>query len=136
GGGRGGGFRRAQRWGLGRGRLFVHSPISGGRLVNVVAFVRAGAWRTESWTADGDVADLRAEFASWDGRLRQLTASATHTLRWAIFDREPLEQWTAGRISLLGDAAHAMLPFFAQGAAQAVEDAAVLAGCLAAATPA
>jgi salicylate hydroxylase len=121
---------------LGPGRHLVHYPISGGWLVNVVAFVPAGDWRTESWTADGDVADLRAEFASWDAPLRQLIASARTTKRWAIFDREPLERWTAGRIGLLGDAAHAMLPFFAQGAAQAVEDAAVLAGCLADASPA
>jgi salicylate hydroxylase len=129
-------LRPVQTLWLGPGRHLVHYPISGGRLVNVVAFVPAGGWRTESWTADGDVADLRAEFSSWDGRLRQLTASATRTLRWAIFDREPLDRWTAGRITLLGDAAHAMLPFFAQGAAQAVEDAAVLAGCLADASPA
>jgi salicylate hydroxylase len=128
--------RPVQTLWLGPGRHLVHYPISGGRLVNVVAFVPAGDWRTESWTADGDVADLRAEFAGWDAPLRQLLASATHTKRWAIFDREPLDRWTVGRISLLGDAAHAMLPFFAQGAAQAVEDAAVLAGCLAAATPA
>lgn len=129
-------LRPVQTLWLGPGRHFVHYPISGGQLVNVVAFVPAGEWRNESWTADGDVADLRAEFSSWDGRLRQLTASATRTLRWAIFDREPLARWTAGRISLLGDAAHAMLPFFAQGAAQAVEDAAVLAVCLADASPA
>jgi salicylate hydroxylase len=129
-------LRPVQTLWLGPGRHFVHYPISGGKLVNVVAFVPAGEWRNESWTAGGDVADLRAEFSSWDGRLRQLTASAIRTLRWAIFDREPLDQWTAGRIGLLGDAAHAMLPFFAQGAAQAVEDAAVLAVCLADATPA
>jgi salicylate hydroxylase len=128
--------RPVQTLWLGPGRHFVHYPISGGQLVNVVAFVPAGEWRNESWTAAGDVADLRAEFASWDRRLRQLTASAIRTLRWAIFDREPLAQWTAGRISLLGDAAHAMLPFFAQGAAQAVEDAAVLAVCLAGASSA
>jgi salicylate hydroxylase len=129
-------LRPVQTLWLGPGRHLVHYPISGGRLVNVVAFVPAGDWRTESWTADGDVADLCAEFAGWDPRLRQLIGAATHTKRWAIFDREPLDQWTAGRIGLLGDAAHAMLPFFAQGAAQAVEDAAVLAGCLAGATPA
>jgi len=129
-------LRPVQTLWLGPGRHLVHYPISGGRLVNVVAFVPAGDWRTESWTADGDVADLRAEFAGWDARLRQLIGSATHTKRWAIFDREPLDRWTAGRVSLLGDAAHAMLPFFAQGAAQAVEDAAVLAGCLAGASPA
>jgi 2-polyprenyl-6-methoxyphenol hydroxylase-like FAD-dependent oxidoreductase len=128
-------LRPVQTLWLGPGRHFVHYPISGGRLVNVVAFVPAGDWRTESWTADGDIADLRAEFAGWDAALRRLLAPATHTKRWAIFDREPLARWTVGRVSLLGDAAHAMLPFFAQGAAQAVEDAAVLAGCLAAASP-
>ncbi|HEX3758281.1 MAG TPA: FAD-dependent monooxygenase [Kofleriaceae bacterium] len=128
--------RPVQALWLGPGRHLVHYPISGGRLINVVAFVPAGSWRTESWIAEGDVADLRAEFATWDGQLRQLLARAQSTRRWAIFDREPIDAWTIGRISLLGDAAHAMLPFFAQGAAQAVEDAAVLAGCLAAATPA
>ncbi len=115
---------------LGPGRHFVHYPISGGRLVNVVAIVPAGAWRTESWTADGEISDLIAEFDGWDDRLHQLIISASSTKRWAMYDRDPLERWTEGRISLLGDAAHAMLPFFAQGAAQAIEDAFVLAGCL------
>ena len=67
---------------------------------------------------------------TWDSRLRQLIVSATETKRWALYDREPLERWTKGRITLLGDAAHAMLPFLAQGAAQATEDAAALADCL------
>jgi salicylate hydroxylase len=123
-------LRPVQTIWLGPGRHFVHYPISGGRLVNAVAIVPAGNWRTESWTADGQVADLMEEFQGWDERLRQLIASATHTKRWALYDRAPLERWTEGRIGLLGDAAHAMLPFFAQGAAQAVEDAAVLAACL------
>lgn len=127
--------RPVQTLWLGPGRHFVHYPVSGGRLVNVVAIVPAGAWRTESWTADGDIPDLLAEFEGWDARLAQLITSATSTKRWAMYDRDPLAQWTEGRISLLGDAAHAMLPFFAQGAAQAVEDAAVLAGCLRHATP-
>jgi salicylate hydroxylase len=126
-------LRSVQTLWLGPGRHFVHYPISGGRLVNIVAIVPAGAWRTESWTADGQISDLIAEFEGWDDRVRQLIVSATSTKRWAMYDRDPLERWTAGRISLLGDAAHAMLPFFAQGAAQAIEDAAVLAGCLASA---
>jgi salicylate hydroxylase len=123
--------RPVQTLWLGPGRHFVHYPISGGALVNVVAFVPAGDWRTESWTADGELADLLAEFAAWDPRLGQLIASATSTKRWAVYDRDPLARWTSGRITLLGDAAHPMLPFFAQGAAQALEDAAVLAACLA-----
>jgi len=128
-------LRPVQTLWLGPGRHFVHYPISGGRLVNVVAFAPAGAWRTESWTADGEIADFVAEFEGWDDRVRQLINSASSTKRWAVYDRDPLERWTLGRITLLGDAAHAMLPFFAQGAAQAIEDAAVLADCLRSADP-
>ena len=122
--------RPVQTLWLGPGRHFVHYPISSGRLINIVAIVPAGDWRTESWTADGEIADLLAEFAGWDARVGQLITSATSTKRWAVYDRDPLAQWTRGRVTLLGDAAHPMLPFFAQGAAQALEDAAVLAGCL------
>jgi salicylate hydroxylase len=123
-------LRPVQTLWLGPGRHFVHYPISAGRTINVVAIVPAGAWRTESWTADGEIADLLTEFKGWDERLRQLIASASSTKRWALYDRAPLERWTRGRVTLLGDAAHAMLPFFAQGAAQAIEDAAVLSACL------
>lgn len=122
--------RPVQTLWLGPNRHFVHYPISGGRLVNVVAIVPAGDWRTESWTADGEIADMAREFKGWDQRVLQLIGSATDTKRWAMYDRTPLERWTAGRVTLLGDAAHAMLPFFAQGAAQAIEDAAALAACL------
>jgi salicylate hydroxylase len=123
-------LRPVQSLWLGPHRHFVHYPVSGGRLVNVVAIVPAGAWRTESWTADGDLSDLAREFDGWDERVLQLIHSATETKRWALFDRTPLERWTSGRATLLGDAAHAMLPLFAQGAAQAIEDAVVLAECL------
>lgn len=123
-------LRPVQTLWLGPGRHFVHYPISGGRLVNIVACVPAGDWRAESWTAEGQITDLIKEFVGWDNRVHELITSATDTKRWALYDRLPLEQWTEGRITLLGDAAHAMLPFFAQGAAQAIEDAAVLAACL------
>ena len=121
---------------LGPGRHFVHYPISAGRLVNVVAIAPAGDWRTESWTAEGSIADMRREFEGWDARVLQLIDSATDTKRWALLDREPLERWVKGKVALLGDAAHAMLPYFGQGAAQAVEDAEVLADCLRDATAA
>jgi salicylate hydroxylase len=120
---------------LGPGRHFVHYPISAGRLINIVAIAPAGDWRSESWTADGEISDLAREFGQWDGRVHQLILSATQTKRWALFDRAPLERWTAGRVTLLGDAAHAMLPFLAQGAAQGVEDAVTLADCLKSAEP-
>jgi salicylate hydroxylase len=123
-------LRPVQSLWLGPQRHFVHYPICAGRLVNLVAIVPAGHWRQESWTADGQVADLRAEFDDWDPRVLQLIDAATDTKRWALYDRAPLTRWTDGRITLLGDAAHAMLPFFAQGAAQAIEDAQALAHCL------
>ncbi len=127
-------LRPVQTLWLGPGRHLVHYPISAGRLVNIVAIVPAGDWQSESWTADGDVTELQQAFAGWDEqehRLQALLAAATETKRWALVDRAPLPHWTVGRVSLLGDAAHPMLPFFAQGAAQAIEDAAVLADCLA-----
>jgi salicylate hydroxylase len=119
-------LRPVQTLWLGPGRHFVHYPISAGRLINIVAMAPAGDWRSESWTADGEILDLAREFERWDERVQQLIVSATQTKRWALFDRAPLEQWTAGRVALLGDAAHAMLPFLAQG----VEDAVTLADCL------
>ena len=123
-------LRPVQTLWLGPERHFVHYPISSGRLVNVVAIVPAGDWRTESWTAEGSVQDMAREFEDWDARLRQLIGAAIETRRWALYDRAPLEFWSAGGVTLLGDAAHAMLPFFGQGAAQAVEDAVALADCL------
>jgi len=129
-------LRPVQTLWVGPGRHFVHYPIRPNQLVNVVAIVPAGDWRLESWTADGDIADLSAAFAGWDERVLQLIHSASSTQRWALYDRNPLDRWSQGRVALLGDAAHAMLPFFAQGAAQAIEDAFVLAACLQHATSA
>jgi salicylate hydroxylase len=116
---------------LGPQRHFVHYYVAGGRLLNFVAICPAGEWRIESWSARGEVADALAEFAGWHPTVRAIIAAADQTHRWALYDREPLPRWSVGRISLLGDAAHAMLPFLAQGACQAIEDAAVLSGCLA-----
>ena len=127
--------RPVQTLWLGPGHHLVHYPISSGKLVNLVAFAPAGDWRSESWTADGRLEDLIAEYRGWDERVCELIRSATETRRWAMYDRDPLERWTRGRVTVLGDAAHAMLPFFAQGAAQAIEDAFVLAECLRGATP-
>ena len=125
-------LRPVQTLWLGPGHHFVHYPISAGRYVNVVAFAPAGDWRIESWTAEGRIEDLRAEFAGWDPQLTSLLAAADRTGRWALLDRDPLSRWTDGPLAVIGDAAHPMFPFLGQGAAQAIEDAAVLAGCLAA----
>ncbi|MGH3589294.1 MAG: FAD-dependent monooxygenase, partial [Pseudonocardia sp.] len=122
--------RPVQTLWLGPDHHLVHYPISGGELINIVAFGPARDWTTESWTAQGRIEDLRAEFDGWADELTALLAAADRTGRWALLDRDPLPRWTRGPVALLGDAAHPMFPFFAQGSAQAIEDAAVLAGCL------
>jgi len=124
--------RPVQTLWLGHRHHLVHYPVSAGRLVNIVAFSPIRAGEVESWSAAGRVADFAAEFDGWDPRLCQLIAAAQRVGRWSVLDRAPLSAWVRGRVALLGDAAHPMLPFFAQGAGQAIEDAAVLAACLAA----
>ena len=126
--------RHGNAW-LGPDRHFVHYFVAGGRLLNFVAIVPAGDWRVESWSAPGEVAHALAEFAGWHPQVAAIIGAASRTHRWALYDRAPLPRWTVGRVTLLGDAAHAMLPFLAQGACQAIEDAAVLARCLAGLVP-
>ena len=117
----------------GPGRHLVHYPVRSGREVNVVAVLEARSWREEAWAVPGDPAELRAAFAGWPAPVPQLLARVTTAWRWALFDRPPRPRWSRGRATLLGDAAHPMLPFLAQGAAMAIEDAQMLAHELAAA---
>jgi len=124
-------LRPAQTLWLGPGRHFVHYPIAGGQAVNVFAAAPAENNLDESWSATATVEEFHAEFAGWDPRVTDLIAAGGVPGRWALLDRTPLRHWSRGRITLLGDAAHPMFPFFAQGAAQSIEDAAVLARCLA-----
>lgn len=123
--------RNAQTLWIGPDHHLVHYPVSAGRFVNLVAFAPAGDFSVESWTATATVEEFLAEFDSWDGRLVDLIRAADAPGRWALLDRAPLPRWSTGPVTLLGDAAHPMFPFFAQGAAQSIEDAAVLARCLA-----
>lgn len=124
-------LRPAQTLWLGPDHHLVHYPVSAGAFVNLVAFAPATDGAVESWTATATVADFLAEFEGWDPRLTELITAAGTTGRWALLDRAPLSRWSKGTVTLLGDAAHPMFPFYAQGAAQAMEDAAVLVGCLA-----
>ena len=126
--------RPAQTLWIGPDHHLVHYPVSAGRYVNLVAFAPAGDYTTESWTATATIDEFLAEFDGWDKRLTGLIEAAGTVGRWALLDRAPLDRWSQGTVTLLGDAAHPMFPFFAQGAAQAIEDAAVLARRLAAAT--
>ncbi len=120
----------AQIW-MGPGKHVVVYYVAGRRLVNLVGIIEQDSWTGESWTDRGDVKDLRAAFADWDPKLRAIIETMDETFIWGLFDRAPLPRWSAGRVTLLGDACHPMLPFMAQGAAQALEDGASLAACLA-----
>ena len=87
-------------------------------------------FRIESWSAKGDVGELRSGFAGFDSEVEHVLAACPDVHKWAIFDREALDQWVDGNVTLLGDACHPMTPYMAQGAAMAIEDAAVLSRCL------
>ena len=116
---------------LGPGAHVVHYYVGAGRLLNVVAVAEEDAWRRESWTDRADPAVLRARFHGWHPVVRDIVDALDAPLIWALFDRDPLPSWGRGAVALLGDACHPMLPYGAQGYAQAVEDAAVLAACVA-----
>jgi salicylate hydroxylase len=106
----------------------VHYPVAGGRLINVVAIEKTPE-PVDGWADPGDGAELMARYGSAAPALRQLLSVAPQWLRWSLFDH-PARMMAKGRIALLGDAAHPVLPFLAQGAALAIEDAAALAGLL------
>ena len=118
-----------QMW-LGKGKHFLSFPVRSGELINYVGFVPADAEMKESWSAPGDPGVLRAEFAGWDPRVVSVLAEVDTCFRWALYDREPLPTWTKGRLTLLGDAAHPMLPHLGQGANQSIEDGMALATIL------
>jgi len=103
---------------LGKGKHFLTFPVRAGTLINYVGFVPADEVMKESWSAPGDPDVLRREFAGWDTRIEFLLSQVQATFRWALYDREPLPSWTKGRLTLLGDAAHPMLPHLGQGANQ------------------
>ena len=121
---------RWQMW-LGKGRHFLAFPVRAGKLINYVGFVPSDEEMKESWSAPGDPEVLRQAFAGWDPRIHQLLQEVQITFRWALYDREPLPVWTKQRLSLLGDAAHPMLPHLGQGANQSIEDGMALATILA-----
>lgn len=119
---------------LGPGAHVVHYPLRGGTVVNVVAVLDAGPdvpLLEGTWSIPGDPAFLQHRFSAWAEPLRDLIAAAPDWRIWPLVERVPLARWTSGRVALLGDAAHPMLPFLAQGAAQAIEDAAALGQALA-----
>jgi len=120
---------------LGQGKHFLTYPLRAGALINFVGFVpvdeKIKGEMKESWSAPGDPDALRREFASWDPRIGALLRQVQTTFRSALHDRDPSPAWSRGRLTLLGDAAHAMLPHLGQGANQSIEDGMALATILA-----
>ncbi len=121
---------RWQMW-AGPSKHFLVFPVRHGEMVNYVGFVPADEEMKESWSAPGNPDVLRAEFEGWDPRVGLVLKQVDHCFRWALYDREPLPTWSKGRLTLLGDAAHPMLPHLGQGANQSIEDGMALATILA-----
>ena len=119
---------------IGPGRTFTHYYLRNRSLINYVGIVCKNGWEVESWTVRSDISELLAEYNDWHPHFQSIIGATPTDLcfKWALFDRDPLERWVSGRVGLLGDAAHPMLPFLGQGAAMAIEDAMILARCLAA----
>jgi salicylate hydroxylase len=117
---------------LGRDSHLVHYPVKAGRVINIVA-ITTDSWNAPGWSKPASPADLipRLTGEAWAPPALSLVGLPEAWLKWALYDRRPLRRWSQGAVALLGDAAHPMLPFLAQGAAMAIEDAAVVAECLA-----
>jgi len=109
----------------------VHYRVHRGELVNIVAHIDSDAWTEESWTRECDVSEVTTAYAAWNPALTRLYPCSTRWYKWALYDRDPLVRWSKGRATLLGDSAHAMLPYLGQGAAMAIEDGCVLAAMIA-----
>lgn len=117
---------------LGPNKHFVTYHVNGGKNLNCVCLVEQDGWFNESWSEKGEIEELKKAYKGWNRTIETLLQHADpNTLyKWALHDRLPMKQWSKGRIIVLGDAAHPMLPFLAQGAAMAIEDGAVLANCI------
>jgi salicylate hydroxylase len=117
---------------LGADAHLVHYPVKGGKVINIVV-ITADDWNAEGWSEPASCIDLLPRFtaARWAPQARALVRLPEAWLKWALFERRPLMNWTQDAAALLGDAAHPMLPFLAQGGAMAIEDAVVAAQCLA-----
>ena len=115
---------------VGPGGHFVHYPVRGGALLNFVGLLERDDWRVESWTVQGSADEFGNDFRNWHPDIHDRIRSVDTPYKWALFARPPMPAWTKGRVTLLGDACHSMLPMMAQGAVMALEDGLVLGRCV------
>ena len=115
---------------VGPGGHVVHYPVRGGALLNFIGLLERDDWRVESWTVRGMIDEFANDFRGWNADVLAMIRSVDVPYKWALFSRPPMDCWTLGRVTLLGDACHSMLPMLAQGAVMALEDGFVLARCL------
>lgn len=116
---------------VGPGAHVIHYPLREGKLINFVGIIERSDWQVESWTEKGSVEECLNDFRNWHDDVQLLIKGIDQPYKWALLSRQPMENWTLGRATLLGDACHPTLPFLAQGAVMALEDGVVLARCLA-----
>jgi salicylate hydroxylase len=109
----------------------LHYPVRRGEIMNFISIVERSDWQAESWTIEGSKGELASDFRGWHADVHTLIAGLDTPYKWALMVRGPMARWTQGRITLLGDACHPTLPFLGQGAVMAIEDAYVVAACLA-----
>ena len=122
---------RTKWWGPDRHIVIYYATAARDEIYFVTSVPERADWMTpESWSAKGDLSELRAAYAGFHPDVRAVLDACPDVHKWALLEREPLARWSAGRVALLGDACHPMTPYMAQGAASALEDAAVLARCL------
>ena len=114
------------RW-LGPHGHVVSYPVRRGELLNFVAHYDSDAWTGESWTQQAERAELIKSYAGWNEAVRRMFESGDNYFKWALYDRAPMDAWGKGRATLLGDAAHSMLPYLSQGSSMTLEDACMLA---------
>jgi len=115
---------------IGPGQHLVNYPLRDGKLMNMVGTVERPDWKVESWTVEGTTEECLNDYSGWHEDVQSLIKSAPKLLKWAFGERVPMKKWSKNRISLMGDACHPTLPFLAQGAVMAIEDAVVLSRCL------
>ena len=115
---------------VGPGGHVVHYFVRNGALLNFVGILEKSDWQVESWLAQGTVEECLADFDGWHEAIRDTIRNIQTPYKYALMRREPMESWTQGRISLMGDACHPMVPMLAQGAVMAIEDGMILARCL------